>query len=94
MDDGKLSIFHPSMAVTKQSRLYFVLYISHILHVGSVRVISTQQKVRLETNGLKKHREGLSFWQAQVKKLQLTLYYFKRNVHASLLDLGMTIHYS
>lgn len=94
MDKSKLSIFHPYMAVTKQSKLYFVLFISHILHVGSVRVISMQQKVRLETNGQKKHRLELHLWQAHVKKLQLTLYYFKRNVHASLLDMGMAIHYS
>lgn len=90
MDEGKLSIFHPNMAVTKQG----LLYISHILHVGSVRAISTQQQVRLETNGWRKPGEGLPLWQAQVKKLQLALDYFKRNVHASLLDLGMTIHYS
>lgn len=57
-------------------------------------MIAMQQKVKLEANDQKKQREGLSLWQAQVKKLQLTLYYFKRNVHANLLDLGMTIHYS
>lgn len=64
MDEGKLSIFLPNMAVTKQG----LLYISHISHVGSVRAISTQQQVRLETNGWRKPREGLPLWQAQVKK--------------------------
>lgn len=46
MNKGKLSIFHPNMVVTKQIQLYFVLYIGHILHAGSVTVLSKQQKVR------------------------------------------------
>lgn len=83
---NKLSIFHTNMAATKQSQLGFVLYISHILHAGSVTVItviSKQQKVR------EKRREGACF----SSRLQLTLYYFKSIAHARLLDLGMTIHY-
>lgn len=86
MNKGKLSIFHPNVAVTKQSQLYFVLYISHILHSESVAVISLHQNVR-EKRGERvclSGRHGL---------LQLT-YYFKSNVHARLLDLGRTIHYS
>lgn len=46
MNKGKFSNFHPNMAVTKQSQLCFVLYISHILHAGFVTVIFKQQKVR------------------------------------------------
>lgn len=37
-----------------------MLYISHILLVGSVREISTQQNVKLETNCRKKPGEGLA----------------------------------
>lgn len=40
------------MAVTKQSQLCFVLYMNHILHAGSVTVISKQQKVREKRRGL------------------------------------------
>lgn len=66
MDKSKLSIFNPNKAV---ARVVCTLSqtINHSLRVGSVRVVSMQQKVRLETNGPKKHREGLAFCQTQAK---------------------------
>lgn len=69
------------------SQLCFVLYLSHILHAGSVTVISKQQIIREK----RRERACLS---GRHGLLQLTLYYFKSNVDARLLDLGMTIRYT
>lgn len=69
MNKGKLSIFHSNVVVTKQSQLYFMLYISHILHSGSVTVISLHQNVKR-----KKKRKGLPFWQAWFTPINILLF--------------------